>query len=122
MGSSDNRRRSTRIAARFDTLYGFETLYPSERQEGSGMLAEISHRGAALEDTSAQPRIGARVRLYVFTRPVAPFEFIGDVVRHTKSGFAIEFEKLDPESESFVDVTAAIAGLQSHLDPDDRVS
>ena len=105
MGNRPQRRRSARIKT------AFETLYCSERREGAGVLVDISYRGALLEDASIRPEIGAHVRLYVFIRPVDPFELVGSVVRCTDDGFAVEFEKLDPESQSLVDDVAAIVSV-----------
>ena len=110
MGNRTNRRRSARIKT------AFETLYSSEREEGAGVLTDISYRGALLEDTSIRPGLAAHVRLYVFLRPVDPFELVGSVVRHTSDGFAIEFEKLDPETRSLVDDVAAIVSVPGRRD------
>lgn len=105
MEKPQERRRDTRVRTQF------ETLYSAERQEGSGILTDISYQGAQLEDTSIKPQIGAHVRIYVFVRPVAPFELVGNVVRHSNEGFAVEFEKLDRELRSFVDDAAAIVSV-----------
>jgi hypothetical protein len=53
------------------------------------------------------------VRIYVFTEPVdpiapaSPYELVGRVVRHSSSGFAIEYEETDPEVRELVDEAAA---------------
>lgn len=97
-----DQRRSPRIRTRF------ESLVSAQREEGVGLLADIAYEGAHVEEASFQPAIGAAVRIYVFIRPVAPFEITGHVVRHTERGFAIEFEKLRPEVRSLVDDAAAL--------------
>jgi len=57
--------------------------------------------------------VGTRVRIYVFTEPVdpiapaSPYELVGRVVRHSSSGFAIEYEETDPEVCLLVDEAAA---------------
>lgn len=115
MENRDNRRHS----ARFVTA--FETLYCSGQLEGAGVLTDISYQGARLEDTSIRPLLGDHVRLYVFVRPVDPFELVGSVVRHTNDGFAIEFEKLDPDTQSLVDDVAAIVSVPgARSSPPDR--
>ncbi len=59
-----------------------------------------------------QPSVGSRVRIYVFTEPVdpiapaSPYELVGRVVRHSASGFAIEYEDSDPEVRQLVDRAA----------------
>lgn len=102
METPSNRRREARVKT------AFETLYSAERVEGAGVLSDISYQGALLNEASGKPAVGAHVRLYVFVRPVAPFELVGSVVRHTTNGFAIQFEKLDAETKSLVDDVAAI--------------
>ncbi len=111
MGNRPQRRRNARVRAKF------ETLYSSGRQEGAGVLTDISYRGALLEDASLRPDLADYVRLYVFVRPVDPFELVGSVVRHTSDGFAVEFEKLDPETQSLVDDVAAIVSVPAGREP-----
>ncbi|MCZ6464312.1 MAG: PilZ domain-containing protein [Proteobacteria bacterium] len=95
-------RRDMRIRTQF------ETLYSAGRSEGAGVLADISYSGARLEGVSSKPDIGTELRLYVFLQPVMPFELIGEVVRHSENGFAIEYKNLDPEVRRLVDDAAAL--------------
>jgi len=87
--------------------------YSSGPEEGFGVLANISYSGALIEDTSVQPAVGTRVRVYVFVEPVdpiapaSPYELVGRVVRHSYSGFAIEYEDPDPEVRELVDDAAS---------------
>jgi hypothetical protein len=99
---TQNRRRSGRIQTRF------ESLYSAGRYEGTGVLADVSYTGAMIEGASLKPEIGKPMRLYVFVQPVAPFELVGTVVRHTENGFAIEYPTLSDEVRRFVDDAAAI--------------
>ncbi len=47
--------------------------------------------------------------MYVFVQPVAPFEIVGEVVRHSGDrSFALEFKALSPELRALVDNAAAI--------------
>ncbi len=66
----------------------FDSLISSDRTEGSGVLADISCTGALVEESTLKPELGKTIRLYVFVQPIAPFEVVGTVVRHTGSGFA----------------------------------
>ncbi|MEM7410288.1 MAG: PilZ domain-containing protein [Myxococcota bacterium] len=95
------RRRSPRFRTRFDALI-------SADKEGAGTLAEISYAGARLDESSVQPPIGTRVRLYLFVQPIAPFELEGVVTRHTDGGFALTYELFDPEVRRLVDDVAAL--------------
>jgi hypothetical protein len=92
MCEEQDRRRGWRVRV------WFEVWYANQRQEDEGILADISYSGARVESTTFQPKVGAHVRLRV-TLPgdAGFFEPVGHVVRHTASGFAIEFEnRFDP--------------------------
>ena len=99
------RRKHPRIRTRFDTLCS------SGREEGAGVLTDISYSGARLEETSFQPDIGAKVTLYVFIQPVSPFHLQGSVVHRTESGFAIEYLTESDEIRQLVNDVAAIVSV-----------
>jgi hypothetical protein len=40
--------------------------------------------------------------------PASPYELVGRVVRHSSSGFAIEYEDADPEVNQLVDEAATL--------------
>src|SRR5215469_973416 len=102
MARSSERRWDSRVLARL------EASYSSGREDGSGILANISYSGAFLTQTSSQPRIGSHVRVHVVRSK--PFEVAGKVVRHVKGGFAIEFADVSPELRHLIDDAAAIVG------------
>lgn len=102
MTDTRDRRRSGRILTRF------EALLSSGREEGVGVLADISLCGAAFADTNLAPPLGTVVRAYVFVNPVQPFEIIGRVVRRQDDGFALEYEKLEPEVRQLVEDVAGL--------------
>ena len=99
---SSNQRKHPRFKARFDALCS------SGREEGAGVLVDLSYSGAQLDEASIQPEIGTQVRLYVFVQPVSPFELVGQVVRQSADGFAIEYTVDSPEVRGLVDDVAAI--------------
>ncbi len=107
MSASLNERRHDRFTTALNAHYS------SAPENGIGVLANISYSGALIEDSSVQPSVGSRVRVYVFVEPVdpiapaSPYEFVGRVVRHSSSGFAIEYEDDDPEVRQLVDKAAA---------------
>jgi len=100
------RRRGDRIPTALNAHYS------SGPEEGIGVLANISYSGALIEDSSVRPSVGSRVRIYVFTEPVdpiapaSPTELVGRVIRHSSSGFAIEYEDAEPEVRQLVDDAA----------------
>jgi hypothetical protein len=101
--STTGKRRGTRIKTRF------RSLYSTDDQEGSAVLAEISYSGARLEDVEFGPSLGARVCVYVWLpRQAEPFELVGKVVRQTEDGFAIEYEKPGQDICHMVDAAALL--------------
>ncbi len=97
-----NRRGEGRFTTRFDSLIS------SGRTEVTGVLADISCTGALVEESTLKPQLGKTIRLYVFVQPIAPFEVVGTVVRHTGSGFAIGYEDLSDEVRRLVSEAAAV--------------
>jgi len=106
MSAFAQKRRGDRVSTALNAHYS------SGPEEGIGVLANISLSGALIEDSSVQPTVGSRVRIYVFTEPVdpiapaSPYELVGRVVRHSRSGFAIEYESANPEVRLLVDEAA----------------
>ena len=105
MAQSLGKRRASRVRTRF------ETAYSAGREEGTGILANISYSGALLTDTSLQPRIGSQVRVYVLLSE--PFDVVGKVVRHVEGGFAVEYAAVSQELGRLIDNAAAIVGEPS---------
>jgi hypothetical protein len=95
----------------------FEILYSSGREDGSGILVNISYSGALLIQTSVQPRLGSQVRVFVLLREDSPFQVEGKVVRHVEDGFAIEYAALDPELRRLVEDAAAVVANPLHVPP-----
>ncbi len=65
-----------------------------------------------------RPDIGAPVILYVYLKPPSafgaqtPFKLVGHVIRHTSTGFAIEYkDDLDPDVRRMVDDAAAVVAV-----------
>ena len=109
MTEMTNKRRGYRIAIRLE-VYDSEDLI-----EVVGVLANISYSGALIEGTSMQPEISTHIVLYLFLKPpgafkaVSPFKLTGHVIRHSSTGFAIEFdEKFDPHVRRMLDDAIAI--------------
>jgi uncharacterized protein (TIGR02266 family) len=109
MAATTNQGRDDRISIRLEahcSVGHFEVV---------GVLTNISYSGALIEDTSMQPEIGTPIVLYVYLEPpnafeaVSPFELTGHVVRHSPTGFAIEYKgNLDPDVRQMVDDAVTI--------------
>jgi hypothetical protein len=97
-----DKRRNPRFRTRFDALYSLG------REEGSGVLVDLSYSGARLENATVAPEPGTKVRLFIFIQPIQPFELIGHVVRHTENGFAVAVDVPDAEIQRLVDDVRAI--------------
>ena len=105
MAPSPGKPRAARVRTRF------ETAYSAGREDGTGILANISYSGALLTETSLQPRIGSQVRVYVLLSE--PFDVVGKVVRHVEGGFALEYAAVSQELGRLIDNAAAIVGEPS---------
>ncbi len=93
----------------------FETLDCSDRQEGDAILADVSHSGALLK-SATRPAMGSRVMLYVCPPGGADsLELRGKVVRHTSDGFAICYDKPNPEVVRLVDDEAIAPVLREDV-------
>ena len=93
-----DRRNSGRSRARLDVLVQFED------HESAGMLGDISHSGALVEDCTLLPPVGAAVRLYLFPPVGRAFSLEGTVSRHAEAGFALSYALHDVGLRSLVDV------------------
>ena len=106
MSSYQEKRRDARFPVALNAHYS------AGPEEGIGVLSNISYSGALIEDSSVQPTVGAKVRIYVFVEsadpiaPASPYELVGRVIRHSSSGFAIEYEESDSEVHQLVDEAA----------------
>ena len=107
MPASAERRRHDRF------ITALNAHYSSDSEEGIGVLANISYSGALVEDSSVRPSVGSKVRVYVFVEPVdpiapaSPYELVGRVVRHSSTGFAIEYDDTNSKMRRLVDEAAA---------------
>ena len=80
----------------------FRIKFRSGVFDGRGCLADLSTRGARLEEATVQPQIGAEVELDISLSPLPLFTVKGTVQRRTWNGFAVAFPGDDPELERFV--------------------
>ena len=113
MTATTAKSRDYRISIRLEAFYSYG------RMEDDGMLADISYSGALIEGTKMRPEIGTAIVLNVYLKPpsafeaVTPFQLTGHVVRHSSTGFAIEYEdNHDPDLRRMVDDAAAIVATR----------
>ena len=105
--------RACRVPIRLDAYYSYH------RVEGVGVVANNSYSGALIEQTPKQPEIGTPVILYICLNPPtafeaqSPFELVGRVVRHSPSGFAVQYaEGVDGALRRMVDDAAAVVAAR----------
>ncbi len=96
------RRRTPRA------MVQFRVHFRSGIFEGRGSLADLSVRGARLEEASTQPQIGAEVELDIELPPLPRITAKGVVQRRTWDGFAVVFRGDDPELVRFVEDAASL--------------
>ncbi len=88
--------RDRRVAPRKQVH--FLVLCRSGIRQGSAQLVDVSLTGARLESTSICPAQGMLVKIQLDSPELnAPIELKGTVVRHTVTGFAIQFLKVTHE-------------------------
>ena len=109
MTGTTNRRHKSRVPISLKVYYSFGRI------DGFGVLSDVSYSGALIEDASARPEIGTPIILCVYLisprgfEEETPFELAGHVVRHSSTGFAIEYEDShDPDVRRMLDNAAAI--------------
>lgn len=105
--------RANRIPIRLKTYYAYD------RVDGAGVIANLSYSGALIERTATRPEIGTPITLYINLYPPSafqaqsPFEQMGRVVRHSPSGFAIQYAgDFDLVLRRMVDDAAAVAAAR----------
>ncbi len=112
MTAMTRKRRNERISIRLEVT-GTCGCY-----EVVGVLTNISYSGALIEDTSIRPAIGTPIVLHVYLKPpsafeaATPFKLTGRIIRHSSTGFAVEYEDIvDPDVRRMVDDAAAIVAV-----------
>ena len=79
------------------------TEYRNSGIEGHGTVWDISASGALIEDASALIEQGERIGLRSSFFPGSfDIELRADVVRHTETGFAVQFVELDAPQIDFL--------------------
>jgi hypothetical protein len=113
MTATTGSTRARRVPIRLDTYYAYGWV------EGAGVVANISYSGALVEGTPRQPDVGTPIVLHICLHPPSafevpsPFEIVGHVVRHSPSGFAVQYQSgFDPQLRRVVDNAAAIVGAR----------
>lgn len=112
MTETTNKRHENRVPISLKAHYSFD------RVEGVGVVANISYSGVLIGDISTRPEIGTPIVLCVYVisphgiEEVTPFKLIGHVVRHSSTGFAIEYkDNLDRDVRRMVDDAAAVVAV-----------
>jgi hypothetical protein len=91
----------------------FECLCTGFKRKGSGLVSDISDSGALLEETSFVPVRGELVGLAIQIAAGESGLLIGWVTRHTKTGFAIEFDESSPHTKRLIKEIGAIVPVDA---------
>ncbi len=87
----DYKRAGDRVSVRFRATYRARTI------EGSGFVRNISHSGALIDPAEPPLLAGGQTKLcFSFFEGSLPVEVKAEVVRETKTGFAVRFTEMDP--------------------------
>ncbi len=111
----DDRKQSERRDSHRAVAH-FKCLCSGYWRKGSGVLVSISGSGALIEETSFVPVGGELVGLSLELPLPGASLLIGWVSRHTDSGFAIEFDKSDVETQRLASEIAAIVPMSARAD------
>ena len=108
----DGARRGWRVATKL------KALFTSDREDGEGVLTDISYTGALFRSTTIRPSLGKRVRVFLcFENDAGSLQLEGEVIRQTEDGFAIEYQKPNEQLQLLVDDAAAIVALVKNSKP-----
>jgi hypothetical protein len=105
--TKSERRESDRVVA------NFECICTGYKRKGTGLVADISDTGAMLEETSFIPVRGELVGVAIRIAAGESGLLIGWVTRHTKTGFAIEFDESSPHSQRLIQEIGAIVPVDA---------
>ncbi len=86
------RRYEVRIETRFEAVWAAGSLY------GVGVLRNLSGSGAWIDEVSAQPPMGARIRIVIPEEERDPLVVEGEVVRRTTLGFSVGIQPANSDA------------------------
>jgi hypothetical protein len=82
--------------------------------EGWGSLADISTKGARIDDADPRLKKGSNVRLMIsLVEGALPVKLKARVVRETTTGFAVQFSGLEPRLKQLIRLAVAQADSSS---------
>ena len=94
-------------------------FFSADGLEGRGVLRDLSVKGARIDKASRVLAPGTRIRLLLAVREDCfPMEIEAEVVRETKSGFAIEFAEGDPRLRAYLEF--AVSSVAERATDDDE--
>ena len=86
------RRLERRIETRLEASWAARSL------DGVGVLRNLSGSGAWIDEVSAQPPMGARIRIVIPEEERDPLVVEGEVVRRTTLGFSVGIQPADSDA------------------------
>ncbi len=85
-------RYEVRIETRFEAVWAAGSLY------GVGVLRNLSGSGAWIDEVSAQPPMGARIRIVILEEERDSLVVDGVVVRRTTLGFSVGIQPANSDA------------------------
>jgi hypothetical protein len=115
---SNRRRRAPRYRVRLPVRLR------TGQDSGSGVVVDMSVRGARIDESDVCPRCGTPVVLNLYLAPCSePVPVVAEVVRQeSPRGLAVEFRPLDPATLRFMGIVLTKLGLPLQGRPIDRRS
>ncbi len=99
------RRRAIRFERRIRVRYRTAEL------AGSGLLQDISSTGALLENVSPRLSLGVELEIEMtFLKDTLPVVVVADVIRLTRTGFAVHFVNMTPRVRKLLRVMLRLEG------------
>lgn len=103
MASDPTLREERRVAPRAAPRAPIQVHFSVGRQDGSGVVGDLSLSGAWISDASSAPDSGTQLDLLMTCEAIVETALVPvEVVRRAKGGFAVRFRRLDRSLHDFL--------------------
>jgi hypothetical protein len=113
--AGDGPRRAPRVSSREFPELPDRVNYRADGTDGTGVLWDISASGAQVAEASSRLQPGTAVDMYfLLGRDLRPAHAVAEVVRETRSGFCVRFQRIE---RPLTELVLSAAAKQSEGDP-----